>query len=76
MTKYGDNAHRTRRLVSIFKDGELKRIRDDMVASTVIDDMGIFRFLRRAAIVNSISKTEYTEWVEQRMREEIEDTVN
>ena len=40
-----------------------------------VDDMSIFRFLRRAAINNSIFKKKYAEWVEERLNEVAEDTI-
>ena len=74
--KHGDNATRSRRLVSIFKDGQLAALRSDMLDTSSAADIVIFRFLRRAAIINCISKTTYTEWVESRLKEEDEDTIN
>ena len=59
--KYGDNASQTRRMVSVFKDGRLTELKQDMDRTTTIDDMGIFRYLRRAAIINSIPKIKYTQ---------------
>ena len=41
-----------------------------------IDEMSIFRFLRKAAIINSVSKMKYTEWVAERLKEEALDTIN
>ena len=74
--KHGDNATRSRRLVSIFKDGQLATLRTDMLETPSATDIVIFRFLHRATIINCISKTKYTEWVESRLKEEDEDTIN
>ena len=76
MMKYGDNASQTRRLVSVFKDGKLAELKVDMDESLENNDMHIFRYLRRAAIINSISKTKYAEQVKERLAEEIEDATN
>ena len=76
LMKYGDNAYRTRRMVSAFKDGKLADLKLHMDNISTIDDMEIFRFLRRAAIVNCISKPKYQEWVELRLAEEVEDASN
>ena len=61
LQKYGDNASQTRRMVSVYKDGALGELRCEMVRKKTVDDMSIFRFLRKAAIINSISKMEYTQ---------------
>jgi len=48
-------------MVSVFKDGKLPDLKIYMDNITKIDDMEIFRCLRRAAIINCISKTKYKE---------------
>ena len=74
--KYGENAGNTRRLVSVFKDGKLNDLRKEMMLSSDVSDITIFRFLRKAAIINSASKLKYAEWVDQRLEEEQEDSAD
>ena len=53
---YGENAGNTRRLVSVFKDGKLGDLRIEMLLASNVSDITIFRFLRKAAIINSAAK--------------------
>ena len=70
LMKYGENAFNTRRLVSAFKDGQLSNLRTEILSVVGVSDINIFRFLRKAAIINSATKIKYAEWVNERLREE------
>ena len=61
LMKYGENAGNTRRLVSVFKDGKLSDLRTEMIKTSDVSDISIFRFLRKAAIINSAAKLKYSE---------------
>ena len=61
LLKYGENAGNTRRLVSVFKDGKLGDLRKEMLVSSRVSDITIFKFLRKAAIINSATKLKWTE---------------
>ena len=79
LMKYGENASNTsstRRLVSVFKDGRLSNLRTEMLSVVEVSDINIFRFLRKAAIINSATKMKYAEWVDERLKDEQEDTID